>query len=260
MELKKSIEKVGDGFIFHNLAGFGSVKLFSRFLEYYSYGLMGNHDNNSWRDICSKRNDGVVVPNSIVLYQMAKLIYDLRNDETNKDVVNECLALFKEDWSAELPNTGTKITFCGGLDAVVHHLMLDGSDKTLDLVIPQLTEGCSYDDSDLSFSYLTLAPEQADEKLGVVNQIPDDAKPVLEALLGEGYEEAGAIFQYIFPEKDNGNLREAKIWLPVTAERNYDGAVLFGDYDDGVGIDINDNTDDDVGRSSRGIVAVASQK
>ena len=61
------------------------------------------------------------------------------------------------------------------------------------------------------WTYLELASEQAAGKLGTMNQIPANARPVLEALLGQGYQDAGAVFQYAGKPLDNGNLR--KVWF-----------------------------------------------
>ncbi|MBI5064819.1 hypothetical protein HZA97_01155 [Candidatus Woesearchaeota archaeon] len=238
------LEKASDGFIFYNLPGVGSVKLLNEYLA----GSPKSQDN--WRIYCDNRSDGVVVPNSVILYQMARVLYKLRNVHDYQELVKECLVLFNKDWAEIYTHTGTKVSYGAGLDAVVASLQLDGSTKKISLKIPEFIK--ANDD----WSYFVLAPEHAEKNLGTVNVIPDNARPVLQALLGEGYERAGEVFQYVSP-RENDNLREIRLWTPTLTKRNSERVVVFGvdnidDYDFGINASgsIND------GRPSRGVVAV----
>ncbi|MBI5065996.1 hypothetical protein HZA97_07195 [Candidatus Woesearchaeota archaeon] len=237
------LEKVSDGYVFHNLAGIGSVKLLNDYLDSDS---SKKHDD--WRTHCAGRSDGIVVPNSIVLYQMARALYELRNDSNYQEIVKECQDLFNEDWTKKYPHTGTKVIYGAGLGAVVDSLQLDGSTKKNNLEIPEFTK------ANEDWSYFVLAPEQAETNLGSINPIPDNAKPVLQELLGEGYEQAGEIFQYFSPRR-NGNLREIRLWIPTLIKRNSERAVVFGvNY---IGNNFSINANDSVSsRPSRGVVAV----
>ncbi|MBI5064817.1 hypothetical protein HZA97_01145 [Candidatus Woesearchaeota archaeon] len=237
--------KFSDGFVFHNLANIGSVKLLNAHLDGKS-----EKTHDGWRTHCAERSDGIVVPNSVVLYQMARALYELRNDSSYQEIVKECIDLFHKDWGwygNACSHTGTEVRYGPGLDAVVESLQLDGSIKKINLEILEFTKSSD------ARSYLVLAPEQDETNLGKVNLIPDKAKPVLQKLLGEGYEHAGEVFQYLSPRR-NGNLREIKLWTPTLTERNSERAVVFGVGDGYFGIyadgSINYN------RPSRGVVAV----
>ncbi len=239
------LERVSDGFIFYDLPSIGSVKLLE---DYLGGGCSKTHDG--WRAHCRIRNYEIVVPTSVVLYQIARVLYELRNDSNYQEVVKECIGVFHQDWTNIYAHTGTKVTYGGGLNAVVDHLQLDGSSKKISLEIPEFTK--NNDD----WSYLVLAPKQAEENLGNVTIIPDNAKPILQELLGEGYERAGEVFQYVSPRK-KGNLREIRFWTPNLTKRNSEQAVVFGVYDVGsynFGIDANGNINDD--RPAHGVVAV----
>ncbi len=236
------LEKVCDGFIFHSLPCVGSVKLLNNYLD---CGSPRSHGN--WRVYCGHSN-GLVVPNSIISYQMARALYELRNDTDSKSVVYECLALFTQDWTSRHPHTGTKVEYGSGLDASIEHLQLDGSFKTNNFEVPEFTK------HNKDWSYLVLASEQPEYSLGITIRIPDNAKPMLQALLGEGYEQAGVVFQYVSPRK-NGNLREIRLWTPTLTNRNAEWAVVFGVsinsyFSIGAGGGISN------GRPARGVVAV----
>lgn len=234
------LEKVSDGFVFHNLPCVGSVKLLNDYLDGGSSKTHGD-----WRVYCGHSN-GVVVPNSIILYQMARVLYELRNDANHMDVT-ECHALFTQDWTSEYPLTGTEVRYNAGLDAVVEHLQLDGSVKTNNLEFPEFTK---YNND---WSCLVLAPAQAEYNLGITVSIPDKAKPVLQVLLGEGYEQVGKVFQYLRSRESN-YLEEIRFWTPTLTNRNSERAVVFGV--NGIGSNFSINADVVSNRPARGVVAV----
>ncbi|MBI5064824.1 hypothetical protein HZA97_01180 [Candidatus Woesearchaeota archaeon] len=241
VESSVRLQKVSDGFIFHNLPGVGSVKLLNQYLDNGS-----SRGHGDWRVYCGHSN-GLVVPNSIVLYQMARVLYELRNATNHMDVV-KCHVLFTQDWIKEYPHTGTKIEYSPCLDRVViEHLQLDGSVKTINLEFPEFTKR-----SDV-WAYLVLAPEQTEENLGNSNTIPDNAKPILQELLGEGYEQAGEVFQYLSPRKNN-DLREIILLTPSLKKRNNVSAVTFGVFKDSFSVYATMSVDSN--EVARGVVAV----
>ena len=163
------------------------------------------HDD--WRNYSRENKKNIVVPDSELLYQVLRRLYHLQKKAETKN----CVSRLRQNFGHFI-HTGTKITHGHGLNATIDHLKLDGSVQTREVVIPEFTRHYQ------GLSYLVLAEKQAKVKLGTVNTIPENAKPVLEGLLGEGYEEAGAVCQYMNPCKD-GSLREVCLRVPTQQDR-----------------------------------------
>ncbi len=207
-----------EGFNFHGLPGVGDFKLLRDY-------LLGGTENYFSDWIRFKPNEFIFVPNTIILYQIARALYQRRNDSACEVFVEGGVGFLRNAWIKTYPFTGTKIYYEKNPSAVVYNLQFDSSFEEVKIEIPAFSEGKIWSD-------LILAKEQPEEQLGEVENIPENAVPILEALLGEGYEEAGAVFQYICSRK-NGNLREVRLRtpsIPRFASRS-ERAVVFGVYD-----------------------------
>jgi len=163
--------------------------------------------HEDWRRYSRENKENIVVPDSEILYQVIRRLYHLQENAAAK----KCVGYLRQNQKYNT-HTGTKIMYGSGLNAIIAHLRLDGSVQTREVVIPEFTRHYQ------GLSYLVLAEKQAKVKLGTVNTIPENAKPVLEGLLGEGYEEAGAVCQYMNPCKD-GSLREVCLRVPTQQDR-----------------------------------------
>ena len=168
---------------------------------------------------------GWCVTDAEILYQCLLKAYELRNEAK---IVKEFRMDMQEIFdSAEdtLPlTTLTKVSFGSGLDAVVSSLR--PIKKRTPAILPEFTK----DSQD--YCTLVLAPEQPEKDLGKTIPLPRNARPLMKVLLGKGYEQAGAVFQYFSKLKD-GNLREAILWTPTKTNRNSKMPVEMGIFDRG---------------------------
>src|SRR3989338_7308156 len=95
--------------------------------------------------------------------------------------------------------------------AIIKHLQPDKSIIDIQVKVPSLTINPVND----YWSYFTLAKEQKPSELGIIQKIPAGLDVFLAALLGDGYEQAGAVLQYYATKNDKGNLREIKLEVPT---------------------------------------------
>lgn len=199
-----------------------------------------------WKQYSLENSNGIVVPNSQIMYQIMHRIYELRNDVNSQEIVEMCMRGLRNDSYTFSLNTETKIIFGLGMETIVEHLQLDKSLQSINVEIPEFRK---FSDN---WSYLILAKAQPESELGNVEPIPDKTKFVLETLLGEGSEEVGAVSQYIALRKNN-LLSEVRLWVPTANNRNTVLGLAFGlDYNDGFGIGAYDYTSDD--GVARGVV------
>lgn len=152
-------------------------------------------------------------------YAMLRWLYHNSKDGAGM----EFLRLFRKDFSAwwKWYHTGTRIQYGNSLEAVIDELQPDKSIASTSVQVPEFTK---YSEC---WSYLVLAKEQPASQLGCVEHIPENVQPFLNALLGKGYEEAGAVFQYCQSQR-NGNLREVQLWTPTAIYRNVQRSVVLG--------------------------------
>ena len=218
-----SLTQEGDRFVFHNLPYLGRTLPSVALTPLLYHGSRQTHDQ--WRTHAAANN--LSIPNSVLWYQMLRQLYHAR--DAGNAAVDALAQELRSEFDAYFLHTGTKILYGSGLVAVINHLELDGSPRQVTLDIPAFTR---YDDN---WSYLTLAPVQPVSYLGNVSPLPAGATPVLEAFFGAGHEEAGAVFQYAASRKDNnGTLREVRLWVPSTTNRNTERCFVLGVYvDDG---------------------------
>ena len=233
--LENSLRQEGSDFIFRNVHYNRKVIPEVRLLG----NLMDNGSNKThdrWRQYCRKHPEEGTILSSEMEYQLARKLYALR-DVQNFDVQQTrdyCLAFLREDYIKNYLHTGTKITYRqGGLDAVVNHLELVNKERTSSLQIPEFT--CYNND----WSYLVLANTQPESALGVVEDIPASAEPVLETLFGEGYEQAGAVWQFVSQRRRYESLRNVRLLIPTIDNRNIEHCVVFGVYGIGSSFEVN---------------------
>ena len=227
--LENSLRQEGNDFIFSDVHYNGEVISEVRLLG----KLMDNDSNKThdrWRQYCRKHPE-VNILTSEMAYQLERRLYALRDvsDSTVQQARDSCLALLYKNYIRNYSHTGTKITYLQGLDTVVNHLEPQGKERTFS---PQIPEFRCYDKD---WSYLVLAKEQPESVLGEVKDIPASARPVLKALFGEGYEQAGAVWQFVSSKtnkfvssKTNTNLREVRLWTPTARNRDIECCVIFG--------------------------------
>ena len=225
--LETSLRQESNDFIFSNVPYAGKVIPEVRLLgDLLDGGSKKN--NNEWRQYCREHRKAGTILTSEMAYQLARKVYALRDvqDSASQRVRDAVLTLLQKDFIQNYPHTGTKVKYVSGLDAVVNHFNPEGKERTSSLQIPEFTRDDKY------CSYLTLANEQPKSALVTVKNISVNARPMLEALLGEGYEQAGAVWQYVaLPRRNNGNLREVRLFFPTPRNRNIWRCVVLGIYD-----------------------------
>ena len=223
--LENSIRQEGDDFIFNDVPYAGTVIPEVR--------LLGNlMDDGSRKTQMEWRVHNLEYPEKGInmtiemAYQLVRKLYALRDvrDFAVQQKRDSCLALLRGD-SGPSMHTGTRILYkrdC--LDAMITHFELEGEGKkrTIPVEIPDFPS--PHGDY---LSYLLLAKKQQENALGTVEIIPANARPVLEALHGEGYEEAGAVWQFFSPKRYDGDLREVRLGTPTIRERDTSRAGLL---------------------------------
>lgn len=216
----ETILEDGEYFLFPNIKyedGFVDVRL--------TKNLLGRPDKKTqtqWWEFSQQPDEERIVPNMRILYKLMHRCYKLRNENKLIDVVNSCVSGLRKDFDDYFPHTGTRIKYENGLEAEISEIHSDKSISTKNVDIPE------FEKQDDNWSYLVLAKEQPESALGSIEPISEEAKPFLEALLGDNYEEAGAVFQYIISRKSNGVVREVRLWVPTLSNRNATRAVVLG--------------------------------
>lgn len=247
-----SISVEDTGFMFHQLE-VASGKYLDVLLQ--SSLLAGDATKTQpkhWEYV-QKKKDGVVLPNGQLLYAMMHRAYTLRDKPAAAETLSSLRNLMKIDWESKYPHTGTRIDYVqGSLEATIQHLQPDGSVTPFPVAIPEFTQETT------NWSYLILAQQQPAASLGVMEELPDNAHPFLETLLGPHYQDAGAVFQYMSSRKDD-NLRQVRVWTPTLTNRADSRALVLGVNDGSGGFDISANDGIGISRPARG-VAVGAKK
>lgn len=222
-EPRIKIRKEHNNYYFSNLSGiFEEIKLIGNTIT-----TQGHTEKEFFRfsqdNFYHTAENGAIEPNMKTMYQIIRACYLLRNDPASKENAKECIALLRQSFDSGLIETSTKITYDNNLDAKISSLQTDKTIQTQRLQIPE------FESTNEEWTYLVLAREQEESRLGIVEQIPQNAKQFLEQLLGCGYEEAGAVFQYTASRK-NGLLREVCVAVPTLKNRNTTYASVLGIY------------------------------
>ncbi len=193
------------------------VELSTDYLDYKD-----EKTQNEWAKFSATNDEGWCAADAEILYQCLLRAYQLRNDYP---IVEELRMDMQEILSphGELIITLTRASFGSGLDAVISSLG-PGKKKTA-ITVPEFKKFNS------NFCYLVLAEEQPENKLGQTSPLPIRAKPIMKALLGQGYQEAGAVFQY-FCNQSLSNLRKVELYMPTAKYREINWSVAFGFTDD----------------------------
>ncbi len=167
--------------------------------------------------------DGWIVTDAEILFQVMRRAVDLRADVQYRGIVQKFVGELQGLFDSGKPYlaTLTKVSYGQELDAVVSGLALFPGPTRRDVKIPELKKENDW------WSYVALADEQAENRLGIMNSIPQNACDGLSAILGEGYERTAQVFQYVASRK-GGNLREVRFWTPTVTNRNAERVVALG--------------------------------
>jgi len=167
----------------------------------------------AWNKFSKKNKIGWNAADTEILYQCLLRAYAMRSDAQHQETVQELRKDMQEILNPSEEAgiiTLTTARFGSGLDAVISSL--GPGKKDTPLTLPEFTKSMG------DWCYLILAPEQPEKDLGKILPLPSDARPIMKALLGKGYAQAGAVFQY-FSTLKNGNLRETRLWTPSATNR-----------------------------------------
>lgn len=232
---EQSLVQEGENYVFLHLPYQGKTISRVALTPLLENGSNKTHDG--WREYAANNQDGVSIPNTLLWYQMLRQLYVLHDNEECKEVVESCVAALCSEFDRLYLHTGTKVAYGSGLSTEINHLELGADPLLTSLDIPEFTKVND------QWCYLTLTPQQPVSALGNVSSLSTEGAQVVKSFFGEGYQEAGAVFQYVASRKDNGqNLREVRLWLPMTENRNTERAVVLGvdNGNDGFGIDASD--------------------
>ena len=207
------------------------VQFIPEFIKNSQGTILYNRVSDWWRQY--RKDTGKVLLDIQMLYQIGRR---LMHAEQTKEV-QECATKLRRIFDANFISGAITIDYKGGLEAEIEGRDIDGKKRTKTVQVPEFTK----DNPNDNWTYLVLAKRQTASQLGTVESIPENAKQFLKALLGESYEEVGAVFQYLCTPHDNGDLREVRQWVPVLKNRPNKRAVVLGfnDYGFYIGCIIN---------------------
>ena len=184
--------------------------------EYLEKGA--NKTQEDWAKF-SKKEDWCVTDTEI-LYQCLSRAYAMRTDPKHQKTVQEFREAFHKIFvPGKYICTLTKASYGNRLDAVISSV--GPFPKTEQVTVPEFTR------QNNDWSYLVLAQEQPETDLGKTSPLQPNALPIMKALLGKNYKQAGPVFQY-FSTLKNKNLREARLWTPTSTNRNKTWVVALG--------------------------------
>ncbi|MBI4017075.1 MAG: hypothetical protein HY363_05275 [Candidatus Aenigmarchaeota archaeon] len=219
---KVNVECQNGEYFFQNLAYNGSsinAKLVPNVIK--DNNNIVSNNVSGWQ--AYQQESGKVVMNLKIFYQVVRHL--MHSDQT-KEVV-ACRDKLRDIFNQYVIHTGMKIEYKvpteNSAEATLSYRDIDGQLRTETLQVPEFTKQTSAD----SCAYILLAKKQSSSKHGTVEQIPENAKPLLQALFGEGYEEAGAVFQYLSKPCSDGELREVRVWAPALNTRSTERAVVL---------------------------------
>jgi hypothetical protein len=192
--------------------------------EYLEKGA--NKTQEDWAKF-SKKEDWCVTDTEI-LYQCLSRAYAMRTDPKHQKTVQEFREAFHKIFiPGKYICTLTKASYGNKLDAVISSV--GPFPKTEQVTVPEFTR------QNNDWCYLVLAPEQPENQPGKTSPLQPNALPIMKALLGKDYKQAGPVFQY-FSTLKNKNLREARLWTPTSTNRNKTWVVALGVLIDGFSI------------------------
>jgi hypothetical protein len=213
-----SIARSADGYIF---AGLKYQSKSINLVELSGSLLDNGADKNlaGWKTYSQTNPEKWCVIDTEIIYQMLFSAYQLRNDAQHRAVVSELTAYLQGLLDPVKPYLPTLTTFkyhAGTKDATVSK-----AGTALGPVADKRIEVSEFikTTSDSNWSYLVLSEERPESKLTKVKPIPKNAEPLLETMLGENNQHAGAVFSYFSPRKGN-QLREARLWTPAESNRD----------------------------------------
>ncbi len=189
-----------------------------------------------------RQDTGQVLLDIQMVYQMGRRLMHLEQTKEVKKCAETLNEIFKYCMCGQV-----KINCKSGLEAEIERRDINGKSCKEQMQIPEFTV------YDYYFSYLVLAKRQSKDKLGTVEFIPENAKPLLKALFGKNYEEAGAVFQYLTPPHNNDELKEVRLWVPTKNNRTTERVVVFDVYGDYAGNIVSSNW------PARGVVVVGQK-
>lgn len=211
-----SFAVVNAGFFFRELPGVGNVILCNELLPFKRAKL----EWFNFREDAENNPLKYSVPSTVSLYQVCRKLYKLKE----KEETFPCKELLRKAFSEWL-HTGTTIHYGEYPKAVISHLLPEGDAVESEVKIPDLYKSENVDIA------ITLAEMQPSAKLGVSKEIPSSIQLFAKALLGEGYEEAGAVFQYIMQSQNiEKKLNIIRLCIPTKSNRysKIEYAVVLG--------------------------------
>ena len=209
--------------------------------EYLESGA--NKTQADWAKFSKK--DGWRATDTEILYQCLFRAYSLRIDPKHQKTVQDFREAFHKIFvPGKYICTLTKASYGKGLDAVISSV--GPFPKTEQVTVPEFTR------LDNQWCYLVLAQEQPENQPGKTSPLQPNALPIMKALLGKDYKQAGPVFQY-FSALKNKNLREARLWTPTSTNRNKERVVALGVSNDDGNFYINTSDDVDSNRPALGV-------
>jgi len=165
---------------------------------------------------------GNIILDQQFVFQIGRRL--LRAEQTPEVV--RCTQRLRAILDSHYIHSGVGLSYGRGLVTTVSCVDLEGKLQTKFVEVSEFTK----DNPNDSWSYLVLARENpAGQNMQAV-VIPETVKPFLSLLFGEGYEEAGAVFQYLCSPKTDGTLREMRLYVPSSNNRPIERALVFGRY------------------------------
>ncbi len=173
--------------------------------------------------------NGFTVPDAEILYQCLLRAYQLRSSPQYKKIVKSLRTAFHKIFGRDIRyiHTLTKVEYGKDLEAKVSSLgpIPKKPSKT---IMPEFTsEGRGY-------SCECLAYMEDVGKAGKSIPIQENAKQILQKILGKDYDKAGQVFQYFTTSYNNLLKRRVMFSTPIASNRRHEacGVIMGSDIQD----------------------------
>lgn len=168
-----------------------------------------------------EREDGYTLPDSELLFQLMRRLYQLRQDPIYAPIVAQAREQFRQLFDGVWTITATAIDYNGTNTQATIRKRSPLTGETQHTINIPVTEE----------HYRVLAHEQPSRQYPNNTTIPENLQPVLEHVFGEGYEQAPDIFKYFSSHRTNEEnervTREVRFWAPnQQGRRNHPARVL----------------------------------
>jgi len=219
------VQVSGDTFQFFGVPYQGGVlPCIERTLQYLDGGVEKNQEKHlEWLAEPANNPQNWTMADMELEYQMLRISFELRNHPTLGAVASEYIKQIRELYDKWIVTADHIEYLPSGLEAVITNKGKIPSQPQKRVIIPTYTG-----------DYSLLSKERPESQFETIETIDPLTSEFLQSYLGQGHEQAGAVFSYCASRK-NGNHRETRLWTPATNNRTqwrmWVGGLGVDDFD-----------------------------